>query len=398
MGKRTILAMTLALILVSCTDASPQDDDADDETASTVATGPGRLAILDSSGNVVVMDPDGENRSPVTDDAGEGAVYMQPVWSPDASQLAWGQVTEDGFAVGIQRPGTDTRTVVETSNLPFYVSWSPDGRNLGILHNGTSGVDFRMVDVGEGTSLTVDSAAPFYFSWSPTGDRVVTHAGEDRVEAIRPDGGRLRLEPTSPTYLAPQWTPKGVFHVVGDDLVLEDDSGVRAPIATVPGFTMFVANRQGTRVAIQVTGGSSAVSVALSEAPAAPTGRVVVVDVATGSVEVASESLSVGFFWSPDGRSLLVMTPASDEIVPSVWTTSGTRTEFEGYRPPGAIVRDTLPFFPQYAQSVSFWSPGSTAFAFAGDVDGEQGIWVQELGVTDPTKVSDGIWVAWSGG
>jgi TolB protein len=60
------------------------------------------------------------------------------------------------------------------------------------------------------------------------------------------------------------------------------------------------------------------------------------------------------------------------------------------------MLQDTFPFFPQYAQSISFWSPDSSAFAFAGLVDGDDGIWVQHLDEDAPTMVSDGVWVAWS--
>jgi TolB protein len=390
MGRRTVWALALALLLVSCTDGS--------QTSTTVETGPGRLVVLDATGNVVVLDPDGTNSSPITDDAGADALYTQPIWSPDGSLLAWGQATQEGFAVGIQAPETDTRTLVETSNLPFYTYWSPDGKTLGVLHNGTSGVDFRMVDVAEATSLTVDSEAPYYFSWSPSGDRVVTHAGEDRVEEITPDGDRHRLESTSPAYLAPQWTPNGVFHVVGNELIIEDDQGQRAPVAAVSGLTMFVANPQGTLVALQTIGNASAVSVALEEAPTVPVGKVVVADVETGSVEVVSEEISAGFFWSRDGELLLVMQTGPVGIAPRVWDGPGVSTDFTEYRPSGTIVRDMLPFFPQYAQSVVFWSPDSSSFAFAGSIEGEQGIWVQDIHEDAPRMVSDGTWVAWSSG
>jgi TolB protein len=390
MGRSTVWALALLLLFVACTE--------DSETTTTLEHGPGRLVVLDSTGDVVVLDPDGANDSPVTEDAAEHVIYTQPVWSPDGSVLAWGQATEDGFAVAIQDPKSETRTLVETSNLPFYTYWSPDGETIGVLHNGTAGVDFRMVDVSEGTSRTVDSASPYYFSWSPSGDRVVTHAGEDRVEEITTDGNRRRLEPTSPDYLAPQWTPHGVFHVVGNELMLEDGAGGRVPIATVSGFTTFVANPQGTIVALQTTGDNTAIPIALADEPTMPVGGVMAVDVETGSVESVTHGPSAGFFWSPDGESLLVMRPGSVGIAPLVWTRSGSSRDFTAYRPPANIVRNTLPFFPQYAQSIDFWSPDSSQFTFAGDIDGDQGIWVQDVDQDLPQKVSDGTWVAWSAG
>ena len=392
MGKSTMRALVSCLVLLSCT--SPAETEQTDAIETTAD--PGRLALIDSSGDIVVIDPDGSDREEITTDAGDEALYTQPIWSPDASTLAWGQVTPDGFAIGIEQPGTGETTTIPTPNLPYYMSWSPNGRDLGILHNGMGGIDFRMVDVEQGTITTVDQDAPFYFSWSPAGDRVVTHAGADRVETIAPDGDRVRLEPTAPTYLAPQWTTSGVFHVVDDELIIEDENGERAPVANVSGPTMFVSNPQGTKVALQVSGDGSAISVSLAAAPTVLTRSVVVVDVGTGEVEVASDDLALGFFWSPDGESLLVLTITSDGVVPMIWTGQAEPVGYPAYRPPGTMLQDTFPFFPQYAQSVGFWAPNSSAFAYAGEVGGDRGIWIQELDQDTPRRVADGIWLAWS--
>jgi len=401
MGRRRIVAAAFMLVVVSCTDADPEGASTTSESASPGSSAPsqpvdsGRLAILDSSGDVVVVAPDGSGRQAITDDAGEAAVYTQPIWSPDATTLAWGQVTEDGFAVGIHAPGTGEPATFATSNLPFYMFWSPNGQSLGVLHNGTTGVEFRIVDVAGGAGETLDEATPFYFSWSPEGDRVVTHAGATRAETIRPDGERSQLEPTAATYLAPQWTPNGVFHVVDDQLILEADDGDRAPVAEVSGLTMFVSNERGTKVALQVVGDGSGITAAAEEFPTVVTGAVVVVDVESGETDVISNDLALGFFWSPDGQSLLLLTTSETRVVPEVWTPDG-QTGYEPYFPPPTMLQDTFPFFPQYAQSVSFWSPDGSAFAYAGEVDGETGIWIQDLSEEAPTRVSDGVWVAWS--
>lgn len=413
MGRPSMVPIALVALFAACTPQSAQaptttltqaaettsttDDATVEETTTTLseAAKPGRLVLLDSSGNIVVINPDGSNPEMITDDAGDAAFYTQPIWSPDASTLAWGQITANGFAVGIHSPGGDTTTVT-TPNLPFYMYWSPDGQNLGVLHNGTTGVEFQMVDVVEGTSISLDEDTPFYFSWSPDGDRVVTHAGGSRVETIQPDGERRTLEPTAANYLAPQWTAGGVFHVAGDRLVLEDEDGLRTPLIAVSGLTMFVANPQGTLVAVQTGSEDPARSVS-TEQIQAPDGGVLVVDVASGQTEVVSSEQAIGFFWSPDGESLLVLTVPAQQVVPVVWNRNGTTTAYPGYRPPPTMLADTFPFFPQYAQSVSFWSPDSAAFAFAGSIAGEGGIWVQELGRDEPEMVSGGVWVAWSG-
>jgi TolB protein len=402
MSKRTIWTLAFVVVAISCTaegedstTTAPVIETSTTSTATPVPTDPGRLAILDGTGNIVVMDPDGSNREAITDSEGDPSIYMQPIWSPDGSTLAWGQATGTGFGVGISKPGSGEITTLTTPNLPFYTFWSPDNRHLGVLHNGSTGVQFQIVDLDEESTSLLDEDAPFYFSWSPEGDAVVTHAGATRAETIRPDGDRTELEPTAAGYLAPQWTADGVFHVVDDRLVLEDETGDRQTVAVVSGVTMFVADRQGNLVALQSTDAPGPITAANEDPPVVGANAVVVVDVASGQTETISEALSAGFFWSPLGESLLVLTTREGDIVPVVWTAGG-QTEFRSYAPSPSMVRDTFPFFPQYAQSVNFWSPDSRAFAYAGEFDGTAGIWVQDLDVEEPLRVSDGSWVAWS--
>ena len=174
--------------------------------------------------------------------------------------------------------------------------------------------------------------------------------------------------------------------------MVEDDDRERRHVAELGAFSTFVANRQGTHVALQSTGGNPAISVGLVEVAAVPGDVVVVVDVATGEAEVLTQRPALGFFWSPDGESLLVMTPTGEGMQATVWGVTGDKTDYSEFRPSVFLVRDMFPFFPQYAQSMSYWSPGSTAFVYAAD----DGIWVQDLGGGVPNKVSDGSWVAWS--
>ena len=78
----------------------------------------------------------------------------------------------------------------------------------------------------------------------------------------------------------------------------------------------------------------------------------------------------------------------------SLWSDRGLE-EVVVFGPDGSFVRDFLPFFDQYAQNVSLWAPDGSAFAFPGTIDGESGIWVQQVG-GELDRVSDGTWVSWS--
>jgi TolB protein len=400
MGRRAIPLLALLALIVSCT--PPESDgtttvksEPDTTTSVTVPVDPGRLAVVDDRGDVVVMRPDGSDRVALTDRGDNPGFHMQPIWSPDGSTLAWGQSSGTGFGIGIGRPESGEVKTLTTPSLPFYTYWSPNSRYLGALHNGTTGVQFQIIDVEAETTELLDEAAPFYFSWSPDGERVVIHAGVSRTQTITPEGDRSDLEPTSGNYMAPEWTPRGVFLVVDRALMLEDDEGRRI-VADIAGLAMFVANTQGTHVAMQTIGDASAITASTEEIPSIVTDSVVVVDVATGSVEVAHPSPAIGFFWSPDGRSLLILAADESGVTPQVWQLDGTVSTFATYQPAPRMLRDTFPFFPQYAQSVSFWSPDSASFAYAGALDGDDGIWIQELHSDSPRKVTDGTWVAWS--
>jgi hypothetical protein len=174
-------------------------------------------------------------------------------------------------------------------------------------------------------------------------------------------------------------------------LVVDRFDGERQQVVEVGEFTSFVVNLQGTHVAMQSTGGPPAISVSLVDV-AIPNEVVVVVDVETGESRTITQGAALGFFWSPNGKSLLLMTPTGEGLQATVWESDGSETDYQEFRPSVFLVRDMFPFFPQYAQSMSYWSPDSTAFVFAAD----DGIWVQGLNSDMPDKISDGSWVAWS--
>ena len=424
MAGRLALVFAFALLAFACTGPSGVDTTEGQVSAPPAGTAgklgatttdgpesagtPGKLVILDEMGDIVVIDPDGSNPRALTTDSGD-AGYFQPIWSPDSTQVAWGQIAADGFAIGYQTVDDSDPTVVPMSNLPFYFYWAPHGESIAVLHNGVNGLDFEVVDVAAGTSSVLDTGAPYYFSWSPSGDQVVTHVGEDRFETITTDGDRAPLGSTSPAYLAPQWTVNGIVHVDEQHLILETQDGTQSQIADLTGFTMFVANPQATRVALQslgtdIPGGSvdevkrPLRTVAFRNIARVPSNQVVVVDVGSGELDVVHPEPAVAFFWSPNGQSLLVfaVAPGADSLTAMVWTAGRGSKELADFVPPVSLLRDLFPFFPQYAQSMSFWSPDSTAFAYPGVVGEERGIWVRGLDQPAAQLVSDGTWVAWS--
>lgn len=383
--------ISIGLILASCTVSS--------DTATTVEeTRSSRLAVIDGDGNVVVMQGDGSNRVEVAETGAEDPrVYAQPIWSPDGSLLSWAQVTRTGFAYVIQPPDGGPPTEISMSAFPFYAYWSPSGDRIGLLRNGQSEVVLELAEVTAGRTSIVDADAPYYFSWSPEGDELIAHAGANRLVSRDADGIETAQRSTGIGYLAPQWVADGVIHVDEGQLVLTDDDGESATLARVTGVTIFVANSEGTRVALQSLTQDDGLSVALTQTSAIPTNSVQVLDIATGELTQVIDRPAAGLFWSPDGNSLLVVAPdeSRGSLIASVWD-GETLEDYATYVPSSAQVRDLFPFFPQYAQSLSFWSADSSAFVLVGEIEDESGVWVQTLGDPEPVRVSSGTWAAWS--
>ncbi|MGH8871517.1 MAG: hypothetical protein ACRDWS_06050 [Acidimicrobiia bacterium] len=404
-----ILAVCLLVAATACT---TEHSSTSTVVAGTVATTapplptdvaelPGRLVVLDDGGNIVIVDPDGSNPAPVTDDSGDSARYRQPSFSPVTDMLVWSEITTAGTGLGSSGGPGGGRVTIPMTAPPFYMSWSPDGTGIGVLHNGPQGsIEFELVDVEAASAQVVASGAPFYFSWSPDSSQVAVHVQFEVFATIDVDGNSTDLGATADGYQAPHWTPAGIFHLGDNGLEVVQLAGQTRLLATASGPVAFVANRQGSRVAVQsfVANETPGINAALSETPALPPNRVVVVDVATGELSEVIPSSSIGLFWSPDGESLLVLQPVgegSGEINALVWKDDDT-TEASTIAPHPSFVGEVLQFFDQYGQSLQLWAPDSSAFALVGAIDGDPGVWVHPIGGGDAVKVHDGTWVSWS--
>ncbi len=391
-GEEPVVSSQTGTTASSTTEALPTD----------VADRPGRLVILDEEGNVVIVAPDGSNPVPITDDAGDTAGYRQPSFSPVSSTVVWSEISADGSGLGWS-DDEGVRESVPMASPPFFMFWSPDGNGIGVLHNSPLGtIDFELVDVGDVSSEVVAQGSPFYFSWSPDSSQVVAHVQGDLLGTIDLAGEGSDLGATASGYQAPHWIPDGILHLSDEGLELRQPAGEGRILATVPGPVSFVANRQGTLVAVQSfvdeEKAPPGVDVALSETPAIPGNEVVVLDVANGEMTEVLDTPSLGLFWSPNGDSLLILAPAEGaaEVEVLLWEDGGI-TEMSRISPHPSLVADVLRFFDQYGQSLQLWSPDSAAFALPGAIDEEPGIWVHLVEGGDPVNVADGSWVSWSG-
>lgn len=432
------MALVLALLATACTQAAPERGELPDiATATTTASptttsptttapdtpatpsttnepmadpvvidAPGRLAIVDLSGEVIVSAPDGSEQRPITVNGFE-ALHQQPVWSPDGSRLAFAERTADGaFVVVIENDAEAKRLPV--ASIPFYLQWDDAGSRIAVLRNDPEtvfAVDVAPVTGPEGFA-TVGNGAPLYVDWEPARDRLAVHASNGEVGVSDGAAASAALDVVTGPYSVPHWTLGGISHVatVGDgfELRLIEPEGSTVPLASMMSTTQIVASPTGQRLAVYVPPvGDQPDVIGVSE-PAVPVvewSSFVVVDIGTGEVtEVASAEI-VAFFWSPDGSKILFFDLDLDGIGPSwkVWTAAtGEVSVYPALRLGEQFIQQILPFFEQYALSMQLWAPDSSAFAYPAQVSGGAGIFVQDLEGGAPQLVSDGTWVSWS--
>jgi TolB protein len=358
-----------------------------------------RLAILDAIGSIVAINPDGTDGITIADAAEEGSVFFQPMWSPTSLEIAWGQANQTGSSLTVSNADGSDRRVAPMASIPFYLNWAPDGSRIGALHvSAEAGIELEIVDVTTSEERLSAKGSPFFFSWRPDASALVAHVGGIGLVTIDSIGETGNLGSTSAEYQAPQWTAKGILHLGGRELKLLDPAGDTLGLAAIPGPATFVASPDGTKVAIlAIRPSQNGVAVARQSTPALPVETVVVLDLATRSIETVVDGPAMGFFWSPDSAKLMILrvSEAQGHLDVRVWQ-AGQSQMLGDYVPDFSFVSKVLPFFNQYAQSCQPWSPDSSEIALAGTIGQREGIWVQPLDGSPPRFIAEGTWVAWS--
>ena len=385
--RMTASLALLAIVAAACGGASTAEDGpalvvlADNGTVRTVG--------LDGTVEVLAGQPD------------DGVARFQPIWTPDGKGITFSEVGPDGAAL-VQVALDEDRTVrAELATRPFYFYWDPTGARVATLRDGGDGsLVLELVD-DDGNVDVAGSGQPFYYSWEPTGDSLVTHRGARPIEVIS-DTEIVVIDDRGGEFQATWWTEEGIWYVrraTGSQRVaLVSPGEPPQDLAEVLGFVHLSPSPTGDQVAVQsLVQRQEGQSAALQALPRLTANRLSVIDVDTLTVQEATQGGVGAFFWSPDGSRLLLLDSGSSEgtLRWLIWSEEGMRS-FADFIPSATSLQDFLGFFDQYAQSMSLWSPDSSAFAFAGTVEGSSGVFIQHLDDDVLERVTDGVWVAWS--
>jgi len=436
--KKLLTFIVSGLLIASCLPRDMQVPQS--PLLSTLERKAGLISYMGIDGNMYVSDQAGGNLKQLTEDAvipetqGAPVLYYQyPTWSRDGSQLAF---------MGISANEEQTRSKVIVANMdddsineiytsesehPIYLNWSPDNTNLSFISTTVSGQNMILQSVpstgGERTIL--DTGSPYYWSWAPDGSVMIVHAGgaaasapqhlaflsvDPAAETVTEQG----LESTPASFQAPAWSPDGSRIALArtsdekNEIIVTDAAGENPQsVGTFTNKTAFAWSSDGTRLAY--IDGEQALD-------AGSIGPLHVVDMET-SEETVKEGNVVGFFWSPSGEELAYFillqaqaegnssgesggtTQATPQYLLNLQVldvTSGESRDLFTYRPTQQFL-GILPYFDQYHQSATIWSPDNNnlVLSFLGEAGPGIAV-VAASGTLEPRILAQGYLAFWS--
>jgi Tol biopolymer transport system component len=150
-------------------------------TPSWSADGKHILFYRGTTGGVWMIDPDGNNEHPIVSDTPAFVPELDPVWSPDGSQIAFdspfGDAALSDHLYIMNSDGSGAHLVSlpvgNTLGDSWQPTWSPDGRQLAFVRgvDTTTAIWIANVD-GSGARAVATEGTPWEPTWSPSGDAI----------------------------------------------------------------------------------------------------------------------------------------------------------------------------------------------------------------------------------
>jgi TolB protein len=379
--------LACAALLVGCTMFGPRP-----------AEGPPRsvvphIAYVGADDQVYIAEADGSAARQISQQiAGlstdQGWTFRWPTYSPDGRRLAFVgyRAASGGLAASAVLVADATQSsasaVLESTELsPIYLYWSPDNRRLSALFQEGRDLKLYLLDATQQDAprqLLVGQ--PLYWSWAPDGKDLAVHVGGDGqantaawIGLLHVSEGAVREERFSEApggFRAPAWAPTGgkVAYVgLGGGVSLlsvRDAAGQIARVASSSGSAemAFSWSPGGDWLAFASPSTSS---------PGVYDGLEVARADGTERHRLIQEPV-VGFYWAPDSKRLAVVgldTAARQLTWSTIQADAKSRRVLGSFLPSGDFAFQ-LPFFDQYSQSTSLWSPDGRKLVYASDGSG----------------------------
>ncbi|MBL8045425.1 MAG: PD40 domain-containing protein [Anaerolineales bacterium] len=375
----------------------------------------GLIAYIGVDGNVYTIDQGGGNQQQLTTDAGSGSdgyrLYRLPTWSPDGNTLAFSMLEADieqnptkNSLFTVTRDGSALTEAYNEGDGVVYYYWAPDSEQIGVLAQTPRTLALRLVPAAGGEFQTLDTGAPLYWTWAPDSRSVLIHAdgelGRLSLLQLGETISEQSLGITPAEFKAPAFAPNGEQVLVArknsdnKSLVLANLDGSEA--RKITDYTSDIAfgwSPDGKRIAY----------IESQEL----VGPLTVADAAGTQDPIKLDEQVYAFFWSPDSKSLAYFALGEMELENGEKGTvsrlkvldvgSGRAREISIVFPTQTFF-DLVPYFDQYHQSLTIWSPDSQNLVVSTQYNSDAtGIFVfNASGTLEPRYIADGEVGFWS--
>lgn len=407
-----------------------------------------QIVYVGNDANIYVTDPATGKKIALTQGGGAARIYNYPTWSPDNRRVAFvGYTLENGTpkegALYTVAPNGEKLTPLfsTTENFPFYLYWSPDSQYVGFLSSkDDENLALRVARTDQPASAQeLDAGSPFYWAWSPDSAQLFTHVGGTRADS---DSARLAVlhlqpqrEPQSLSALpgafqAPHWSHDGkiLFSTQDGDIqrIAWSDAQGKATTQVVEyrGRASFALAPDGTQVAYLVTPADVRIP---------HYGPVRAVNANGENIRLVTQENALAFLWSPDSKKIAYLTielgqneqnfrfggPLIASTSPDrfsgapltqqggeprlqlqwkVWDSTSGESRLVATFVPTSSFLSVLPYFDQYANSSTFWSPDSRALVYTSRETAASGaVWIADITGKNPAQqIGEGVLAFWS--